>query len=526
MGVNDRQPLFVAALFVAICSGTAPAPADDYEQLATLLAKPLYPSWEEARAGNSDDAVIGRLAIAGRLLPAQEKVSPELAVITAAAQKKLDACRLTLQRIHDLDAKSPDYSRMFDKALQASPALFRKDEGTEQLLPADQDAVNQLVAKGIAELIKAGINNYQLSEEWNGFRRHYADFGESAVKLAAVAKKRPCLYGIGMVYRHDVDDPSQGMVVSELRAGGSAKSAGLEVGDKIVAVNGEQLVSGGKWNPRALDGLKAGKAGTALKLRIDRKGTSKDFELKRTLRFENLSGLLALTLSGSCDGAFDSDDLEMTNASGVDLTGCTLLVTLSTEAPAEGEKKTYQHLHYVAKWPKGQPLIATYHNGGSLRIARSETCRFLQRVTVELFSDQYQGKEVYDYWNSDDRRSDLEDYCDGYASFQGNFIPEVDGLFTKGDGLNHSNGSVRVWLTSAEGKAAPTLVLSGVTVTVKEGKESATLSWQGFTWRGGGLFPFKDFCSKELNRFRDPDEYEVRLKFYGTDYERVARFTR
>ncbi len=524
--VKDRQSLRYATLLVAIVAWAVPGYADDYEHLAALLAKPLYPAWKEARAKYSDDAVIGRLALAGRLLPAKEEVAPELAAIATEARSKLEACQLTLKRIRELDANVPDYEGIFDKALRASPALFRKDAQTQRLLPADQNAVNELIAKGIAELIQAGVNNYQLSEEWNDYRRHYAEIGECAVTLAPIARNRPCQYGVGMARVHDEEDPSQGMVVTELTPGGPAESAGLQVGDRIVAVDGEPLVAGGRWNPRALVGLKAGKAGSGLTLRIARNGTTKDYELKRTLRLDALSGLIALRLSGSCDGAFDTDDLCMTNETGEDLTGCTLLVTLATGSPDTSEEATRKHLHFVSRWPKGESLVATYHNSGSRRIARDETFRFVQRVTVELLSDQYQGTTDYEYWNSAERRADIQDYCDRYTSIDGRFFTEVDGLFSKGDGLHHSDAGVRVWLNAADGKTAPTLALSGIAITVREGGRSATSSWRGFTWQGGGLVPFKDFYSKDFNGFRDPDAYEVRLRFYGTDYEHVQRFNR
>src|SRR5262249_2763966 len=151
--------------------------------------------------------------------------------IAAEARSKLEECQSTLKRIRELDASAPDYAGIFNKALQASPALFRKDGETQSLLPADQDAVNQLIAKGIAELIKAGVNNYQLSEEWGSFRQHYSDLAACSVRLAPIARNRPCLYGVGMSRVYDADDPRQGMVITELTSGGSAAAAGLRVGD-------------------------------------------------------------------------------------------------------------------------------------------------------------------------------------------------------------------------------------------------------------------------------------------------------
>ena len=51
-----------------------------------------------------------------------------------------------LDRIRQLDKHTPDYLGILDKTAKASPAMSRRDPVTNKLLPADQEAVNLLIA--------------------------------------------------------------------------------------------------------------------------------------------------------------------------------------------------------------------------------------------------------------------------------------------------------------------------------------------------------------------------------------------
>lgn len=519
-----RKP-FVRCLLPSILAGfltcAVPASGGDYEALTVLISKPVYPSWDEARKGFSDEQVIGRAGMSRWLLKDFNPSPPELKGIADQARAKLDACHLTLERIEQLNGKKPDYQGIANNLLKASPAMFRRDERTGQLLPGDQKAVEELAAKGIAELVKAGVNNHQIAKEWGEYRRHYAALGDTALRLAEVAKNRPCLYGIGLNFYEEADGT---LLISHVSAEGPAAKAGLRAGDHIVAVDGVPAALGGKPNPLARAKFRPGAKDSVTTLRVARDGGAKEFGVSRTLRLDHCDYQLELSLDGSCDGAFDTDDLSMKNISAMDLTNCTVVVTLATDSPNPGKEYFRQHLHYVGEWPKGETRIAMYHNAESQRIAQGESFDRVQRVSVQLYSDQIQSRTDYSYWNSRERKADLSDYCKNNVEFSGKFIAETDGFFSKGDGLYHTDAGVRLWLDQVEGKGIPKLSLSEVAVTVKEGRKTATAVWDGMTLEGGGPFPFRTFSSPKFNAIRDPDSVEVRLSFPGTDYQRIVRF--
>lgn len=495
--------------------------ADEYANLASLVAEPLFATPKQAEAGWQDDAVMLRLEFARRAI--HELDASPLAQLGAKETHarvlaKLEACRGTLENIRALDNTAPDYAGIVDKTLQASPALWR-DFQQQTAQAGDQEVVNLLIAKGLVELANLGAKQWQLAEARDDYRRHYAEMNAAALDLIPVAKARPCLHGIGLVYASSGARPHQTLHITRLIAGGPAEKAGLRVGDALVSIAGEPVFVDGELNRKARDQLQPGTKGSRLELRIARDSRPSDVTVERSLILNDVPNLLKLAMRGSCDGALASDMLVMTNQSGIELTNCTLLVRLVAD-----DARQSQHVHFVKHWPAEATLFGMYHQPTEKCIAGNGSFPFVKEVHVEVYTDQFQGQVKYNYWNSEERRADLRNYCENHIQFTGAYLSETDGLFRPGDGLYQSPAGVRIWLSPAAGQETAQLKPREIIVQLYKGRDQASVVWEGREWRGGGVAPFQTFVDKKFNALKNPNDYEVRLRFHGTDYEHLIRF--
>src|SRR5262245_1464665 len=132
-------------LFLSLLLLAASARGGEYEKLAALVTRPLYSSFDESVKGHSNEQVILRTELARQkmALPASD---PELKDVAKGILAKLNACQASMERIRELDKTEPDYSGIARSAINAGPALVRRDPETNQLLADDQAAVNDLVA--------------------------------------------------------------------------------------------------------------------------------------------------------------------------------------------------------------------------------------------------------------------------------------------------------------------------------------------------------------------------------------------
>jgi hypothetical protein len=495
------------------------AKGDEYSRLAPLLAKPLYTSVEEARAGQSDEAVIQRWERAWQELNSARSPAKETNAVCVRAYERLEASHVTLAAIQEIRGDTPDVIGLLGTAMRASPAMLR---GVQQqpALDGDRQAIQILLAKGMTEAVTAGANQWRLAQEWRDYRDHHANIHKISLELAPLAKRRPCLYGMGMSYTVTDDGARSSIVIDGLAPGGPAATAGIRQGDSIVGVDENPVVLAGKLNGLAIALLEPNARDSKVRLRIVRGTKTLEIVVTRQHRLDDTPGLLSLRLRGSCDGAFDGDVLALTNTSGMDLSDCAILTTLQS---ATGNDSHPQHLHFMAHWPRDKTLFAIYHNARSPRIASNDSPRMVAKVSAEVYSNEFQGAVRYSYWNSQDRHDDMKRYCATNMRLSGKFLAATDGLLAKGDGLYQQDAAVRLWLLPVDGRPVPRLAPRQISVQLQKGRRHISADWEETELSGGGV-GFKTFSSPAFNGFGEPDSIEVRLRFYGTDYVHVVSF--
>jgi hypothetical protein len=175
---------------------------------------------------------------------------------------------------------------------------------------------------------------------------------------------------------------------------------------------------------------------------------------------------------------------------------------------------TQKHIHFVEHWPANEERCAVYWGVNTEGIVRNESLDRVQRVTVDLYSDQFRDTVHYQYWNSKDYTADVRRWCNDLLSFTGKFSPATTGFFA-------SDASVTIRLKDYGDKKVRVskFTPSKITITLREGLNSESQRWEGLQWKKSGLgIRFKD---ARFNRFNIPT-FEVRLSFAGTDYEHVV----
>lgn len=83
--------------------------------------------------------------------------------------------------------------------------------------------------------------------------------------------------GVGMTFKLTND----GLVVADVFENGPAQKAGMQMGDKIISIDGKK-VAGTKINPQEVDGWLKGNAGSVVKLKVERENKKMDKSVTRT----------------------------------------------------------------------------------------------------------------------------------------------------------------------------------------------------------------------------------------------------
>ncbi len=110
---------------------------------------------------------------------------------------------------------------------------------------------------------------------------------------------------------------------------------------------------------------------------------------------------LEIKFSGSWNNTFISDCFYLRNDTGQDLTNCTILVSLTGLNAQTDARESDSHLHYVAKWPAGKWLYASYPSKANAGIATNESTDSVESVLVTLYSDQCWDQIEYNYAGKD-----------------------------------------------------------------------------------------------------------------------------
>ncbi len=160
----------------------------------------------------------------------------------------------------------------------------------------------------------------------------------------------------------------------------------------------------------------------------------------------------------------------------LDLTNCTLLVTLDGVHGDSKKPKKRQHLHYVDRWTAGESRYAWYRSSAAGGVAKDESLDRVHRVTIELFSDQYRDKLTHNYAGTPDFDSDVDHYVELIKKHQKFDLRVVTESFVSDAGIQlQHDGSFRF---IPEPKV--TIILTG-------GKEIRKMTWRGKSkeWKSG-----------------------------------------
>jgi hypothetical protein len=482
----------------------APLRADDYATIASAVASPLPENRDELKKAYSDGQIMLRVELARQCLQTATSVASDLAPSRRNILQHLDSCRSSMQEIRRLDNNMPDIEAIAKKALKASPALVRTDAETGKLTPQDSQAVDELAATLIRESIKAIADAWKGSKERDNYRELYRLARGESLELANVAQRRckgrsPVACGVGIA----VDITDEAIVVHEAFANGPAGNAGLRKGDELLAVNGD-MIKKSIGNRTVVDekvflGLR-GERDTTVKLTYSRGGVTKIVELRRS--YASKQTLLDIDFDGSWNAIFAQDALDLRNVSGEKLTNCTLLVTLQGTHGDSEKRVQRQHLHFVDQWPADEWRYAWYRSSTADGIAADESLDRVQRVVIELYSDQYRDTITHEYAGTPAFDEDIDRYVgliNKHQKFTLGYI--ADNILTDA-GVSLQHDGTFTFIPDAK-----------MTVTLKRGKDARTVVFRRFgkPWSAGFLsaYALKDSSFNGMN----PDRVEIEMEF-------------
>jgi len=158
---------------------------DEYITLASLVTSPVFKNVEEAQS-YSDTHIMLNNEVAYQALGSVNFSSSEMEKIRREIFSKLSACHDTMVELRELDATGMDFEKLATKALIASPSLVRGDEDGN-LLDSDKEAVNELVASAVEEIISAGFDAYRASKARSRYRERYSAVLRTGLKLKKLA---------------------------------------------------------------------------------------------------------------------------------------------------------------------------------------------------------------------------------------------------------------------------------------------------------------------------------------------------
>lgn len=488
---------------------TAVQGQEELRRIAEAVGSPVFSSQEASREAFRDEVVMLRQEIAWQVLAVSSSTNARLNDFRQARLQDYGACHDSLLRIRALDSNVPDIAGLAVATLQASPALYKTAEASlnetdAALTTNDQISLAELGAKAAEELIRAGLNAWEASEERDNYRRLYRAARRNALELEPIVRDA-CKagpknhYGIGVVVRFEND--GQHCIVDEVMSGSPAESAGLQAGDRLVSVDGTSLNS---ENVATTMGLSPTPSTTPLKLEIDRQGTRVSAAVSRTLPVPK--SVMRANIDGSAGAWYSSDELYLTNQSGQDLTNVFLFVHLKGRHGADDG--TDDHMHFIREWKAEETRVMRYLSTAIEGIASNESVDFIHTVDVRLYSDQVAQTESFDYSEAA-YSSDLMAYIkDREITALWYEYPEDHFFFDSG-----------VQLKTSDGSRHPA---SGATVTA-QGLFRSESRYFSFT---GGRFDGDEYLSANDFDELGVQTYKVTLHFPGTSQTVELNFQR
>ena len=480
---------------------TATVGQEELRRIADAVGSPVFPSWEATQEAFRDEVVMLRQEIAWQVLAANSSTNSQLDEYRRARLLDYGACHDSLLRIRALDANVPDIAGLAVATLQASPALYKSAEASlndteAALTPGDAQSLGELAAKATEELIRAGLNAWEASEERDNYRSLYRAARRNALALEPIVreacKAEPRYeYGVGLVVQFE--NEGRDAVVSEVRSGSPAESGGLLPGDRIVAVDGNSLNS---ENFSSILGRRPAPSTTPLKLEIDRQGTPVEASVSRTLQMQK--PVLRADLDGSVGAYYTGDLLYLTNDSGQDLTNVFLFVHL--QGQHGGVEGTDDHLHFIREWKAGETRVARYLSTAADGIASNESVDFVKTIEFRIYSDQVAQTESYEYTEAE-YEADLLAYIKE-RSFTGQWYAYPSGHILYDSGVQ---------LKTADGSRFPA---SGATVTV----QGLFVSKSQYFSFPGGRFDGDEYLSADDFDELVVQSYTVKFYFPGTSH--------
>jgi hypothetical protein len=217
-------------------------------------------------------------------------------------------------------------------------------------------------------------------------------------------------------------------------------------------------------------------------------------------------GAIGIDLDESWGPVGPADWLTLSNASGVDLHRCTVLVELRGRS---GD--IARDLHFVPAWPSGVAIYGKYGLGTQMldETVGRQTVPGVEVVTISVWSDELSQESIVYPYAGAERDRDIARYCDG-MQVQAQYRPFVRGL------LWNTERGVSVTL-----KCVTALPSPRITVTFFQGGTALAWYWDFPRWDEGeqktldtgGKLPW------------DPELFKVVVSFPGTSYTHEATYT-
>ena len=133
-----------------------------------------------------------RLEMARQRIERLDDLDSDLLQIRNTAQNNLNRCSSSLRRLRELDRSIPDLVGIAEKAIVASPGLYKTlSEENPVLSSTESNAVAQLAAKAVGELIQGISNAWQAREERGKYQGRYQDLRRTAKNdFTTIVEKR------------------------------------------------------------------------------------------------------------------------------------------------------------------------------------------------------------------------------------------------------------------------------------------------------------------------------------------------
>lgn len=493
------------------CATTLMTIADDsFFRIASVVASPVFAERDSAAPAFTDSAVMLRQEMAYQVLRDTRCQDRRLEQIRVELLKNYSACNDSLRNLRNLGAQVPDLEGIATKALAASPALYRAaranyDNESAVYTPSEEKSLNDLAGKAVVEILKAGFNVYESSNERASYRKSYRAARIRALDLETDAKAH---YSSGpltkyrMGFRTDFAAADKSAVVRVVEANSPAARAGLQVGDTLLSANGQAI---NESNYAALFDL-GDRPGKKFALRIKRGSSTRELKISADMPIG--IALLHTNLNGSFDGFYASDYSYVTNSSGKDLTNVLFFVDIIGRHGDDAQESTDKHMHFVSHWPAGATKVMRYMSTAVDGIASDESVDHIDRLKFRIYSDQHCQAEVYEY-SGDEYNQDVKAYMSDKELTGSWFSYSDDNLFF--------NSGVKI--KSKDGSSFPA---TGMTLTVHTDSDTHRYQYKfsGDVFDGEEYFSSKAFNGMSVKRI----EVNFQLPYSNETFDRVMEF--